>query len=107
MASIGCGASQTVLDIADALADWGGSAAEGLFYDWIARVGYDRNDPKDAWRRAMQPGKPRNVSFGSLWYWAVEGGWSPPSRPAKAPLAFTPRPPTPTAEEEDPEDWMK
>ena len=56
----------TVLKMADALADWGGSAAEGLFRAWLVRVGYDRHDPHDAWKRAVEPGKTRRVTFGSL-----------------------------------------
>ena len=90
----------TVLHMANALWDWGGDAAEGLFYDWLARVGYDRHNPADAWRKARK--NDSRVTLGSLLHWAKAGGWQPPWRPKRAPMR-----PTPKAEEEDPEDWMK
>ena len=89
----------TVLKMADALADWGGSAAEGLFRLWLVRVGYDRHDPKDAWKRAMEPGKARRVTFGSLAFWAKEGGWRAGGL-RRLPRVWRP------AKPEDPEAWM-
>ena len=83
----------SVLSMANALEDWGGAEAEGLFYDWLARVGYNRHKPADAWRRAME--RVGRVTFGSLWYWAKEGGWEPPWEPSRIPY----RNPVPTRRE--------
>ena len=94
----------TVLSMADALADWGGGSAEALFYGWLARVGYSRHNPKDAWRRATEPGKQRRVSLGSLVHWAKEGGWQPHGR--RISTAMQRQPPASTAEEENPAAWM-
>ena len=63
----------SVLSMANALQDWDAAQGEGMFYDWLRQVGYDRNDPRDAWRRA-QEGVSR-VTFGSLVHWAKAGGW--------------------------------
>ena len=83
----------SVLSMANALFDWGGPSAEGLFYEWLTRVGYNRHNPKDAWRRATE-GVSR-VTFGSLWHWAKEGGWEPPWQPSRVPY----RNPVPTRRE--------
>ena len=71
---MGGSADISVMSMADALHDWDASAGEGLFYDWLRQVGYDRHGGGyRAWLKATQ-GDYR-VSFGSLVYWARDGGW--------------------------------